>query len=232
MNPTPSSTSQTTGQQTTPTTQASEEKLKAAKVTFTLAEAAPTGRKHFLMDPRRLALLEAAYKQGYTHDEAALNAGISPLTIQSWLKDETQLRATVDGEEQEGTMKYADVVRFWKGHIYMQAKSKIYKTIVNENSGTTDAWRLLERHQKDEWGLKPGQGSVDGGGAGIVAPELGAESVKRMQEFTSPPPPPKDETQNGTSPKTSDSQTASLIDTAGGTAAPAGGTPVIPEPKP
>lgn len=232
MTPETSTTGSTPSSVTLPGSQTKEEKLRAANVTFRLANPAPTGQKHFLSDPRRLALLEAAYKQGYTHDEAALNAGIAPFTIQRWLSEKVELKATVDGEEQDGTMTYADVVRFWKGHIYMQAKSKIYKTIVKDDSGTTDAWRLLERHQKDEWGLKPGQGSIDGGGAGIVAPELGAESVKRMAEFTSPPPPPKDETQNGTSPKTSDSQTASLIDTAGGTAAPAGGTPVIPEPKP
>jgi hypothetical protein len=87
-------------------------------------------------------------------------------------------------------MIYADVVRFWKGHLFMQAKSKIYKTIVAPDSGTTDAWRVLERHQKDEWGLKPGQGSVDGGGAAAMVPQLGEESVKRMQEFSAPPAPP------------------------------------------
>lgn len=139
--------------------QAQAQSAKVGKIRFVRVkneDSAPQGRRHSLDDPRVMALLEAAYRIGCTHEEAAMTAVMSPDTIESWMSRGVKLELYANGEPTGQIVTYAEMVNLWKCHMTIQAKRKIYRAVVDESTGTHDAWRVLERRQPTEWGLRAG----------------------------------------------------------------------------
>lgn len=141
------------------------------------------GRPHHLDNPRVMAMLEASYRVGCTHDEAAMTAQIAPDTVQNWLSQQVKMEIYVNDKPTGQFLTYAQMCNLWKCHMLVQAKRKIYRSVVDEKTGTHDAWRVVERRQPQEWGLKAGVGSVDGSGGGAPPLDLASEGAKRAQEF-------------------------------------------------
>lgn len=136
------------------------------------------GRPNVFTDVRRMALMESAYKIGATHEEASLHSGIPITTINHHVKAKTKLKVMLDGEETGETIEFPDLIALWKGNLTLAAKNAIYASVAAKN--TQDSWRVLERHQRGEWGLKAGQGSVDGN---APVHDLGAEALARLEKY-------------------------------------------------
>lgn len=131
-----------------------------------------------------MAVLEASYRIGCTHDEAAMAASVAPDTIRNWVTHSLKLEIYINDKPTGQIVTYAQMVNLWKCHMTIQAKRKIYRAVVDESTGTHDAWRVLERRQPQEWGLRAGTASVDGGAPPL---DLGSEGAKRAQQFLQDP---------------------------------------------
>lgn len=176
------------------------------------------GRPSMFENPRIMALLESAYKIGATHEEAALHAGLpSQHSLMYHIKAETELSIFYNNEDTGDKVKFNDLIALWRGNLTLAAKNAIYSSIAAKN--TQDSWRVLERHQRNEWGLKAGQGSVDGNSPLL---DLGEEAAARVAKYVRDP---NAESKNLPDQTLEKSQTASLVDTSGG-------TPVIEQLKP
>lgn len=148
------------------------------------------GRPSMFESARTIALLESAYKINATHDEAALHAGLpSGESIKYHMKARTPLRIFEGSRDTGETVTFPELVELWKGNLTLAAKNKIYKHVYGEGTGTQDSWRVLERKQAGEWGLRAGVGSVDGSGTGLVAVDLVGEALQRAQKYDEPPNP-------------------------------------------
>lgn len=142
------------------------------------------GRPSIFESVRIMALLESAYKIGATHEEAALHAGMASISpIKYHITAKSVLKIMLGDKDTGQRVTFPDLVELWKGNMTLAAKNAVYQSIAKGD--TQNAWRVLERKQRQEWGLQAGQGSVDGGA--VSAPVLGAESMDRMKEFEKPP---------------------------------------------
>lgn len=91
--------------------------------------------------------LEEAFRNGATLAQAAMEAHCSLTALKRHKQEGTLL--TYEGEE----IRFNDLLEMWRGTPAYIAKKKIVDEIRKENSGTDDAWRLLERTERQEFGV-------------------------------------------------------------------------------
>ncbi len=104
-------------------------------------------------DPQVLPRLAIAFCIGGTVEEAAYFAGCSASTIKKHIRERTSFQlTTAHGEVCIRT--FDDLVNGWRVHITMLAKIKIYQQLLRpvEDTGTKDAWRILEAKEPEEYG--------------------------------------------------------------------------------
>lgn len=143
------------------------------------------GKKHtqfgFWTKPVVMAFLKEAYLNGANDTEASAHAGLIYDSFRQKLQ--TKIVVEVCGERDEITLR--QLFDHWSEQLIMNLKSHILKTSKGNALiyGTSDAWRWLERRRSKDFGLKAGQGSVDGNAPAdinsLVALRAGAVLKKR-----------------------------------------------------
>lgn len=122
------------------------------------------GKQHtsfgYWTKPFVMARLKEAYMNGANDTEAATNAGLIYDSFRQKLN--TKIVVEVQGERDEITLR--QLFDHWSESLILRLKKHVLKTADYSPliSGTADAWRWLERRRSKEFGLKAGQGSVDG----------------------------------------------------------------------
>lgn len=114
----------------------------------------------FWTNPVIMEALERAYLRGARDIGAAATAGILYQTLKN--KMQHKIIVKVGGSRTEITLR--ELCDHWRSLFFRRVEDHITKTLDFNplTSGTQDAWRILERMNAKEWGLKSGQGSVDG----------------------------------------------------------------------
>jgi hypothetical protein len=148
-------------------------------------EAIKKNEKHlhfgFWTKPFVMARLKDAYLNGANDTEASAHAGLIYDSFRQKLQ--TKIIVEIQGERDEITLR--QLFDHWKEQLIIKLKKHILKTTDYSPliSGTSDSWRWLERTRAKEFGLKAGQGSVDGNAPldinSVVALRAGAVLKKR-----------------------------------------------------
>ncbi len=114
----------------------------------------------FWTKPFVMAKLKEAYMNGANDTEAATNAGLIYDSFRQKLS--TKIVVEIQGERDEITLR--QLFDHWSEALILKLKKHVLKTVEHSPliSGTSDAWRWLERRRSKDFGLKAGQGSVDG----------------------------------------------------------------------
>ena len=138
-------------------------------------------------NPHILQRLAMAFSIGGTMEEAALFAGCSVSVVKKHLRERTPFQVTTPWGE-DCTVTFDEMVSGWQCRITLMAKVAIYKSLFSPDLkiATKNAWKILERQEPEEWGLKAGVTSVDDAG-GVSALDLGSEGAKRAEEFLQDP---------------------------------------------
>lgn len=126
----------------------------------TLRKKSKRGALGFWTKPFVMERIKEAYLNGANDTEAASHAGL----IYDSFRQKMQEKITVEiqGERDEITLR--QLFDHWQEKLILGLKEHILKTSKGNPLmyGTADAWRWLERKRAKEFGLKAGQGSVDG----------------------------------------------------------------------
>ena len=118
------------------------------------------GKDGFWTNPLIMKKIEMAYLRGARDIGAAAEGGIMYQTLKNHMKQEISVK--IGGESGKVTLR--ELCDHWRVLFLRRVEDHITKTLDYNplTSGTQDAWRILERMNSKEWGLRAGQGSVDG----------------------------------------------------------------------
>lgn len=118
------------------------------------------GADGFWRKPMVMAKLKDAYLTGARDIGAAADAGL----IYQSLKNKMQEKIPVKVAGASDTITLRELCDHWRQSFLRKVERHIMKTVEGNvlMYGTQDAWRILERMNSKEWGLKAGQGSIDG----------------------------------------------------------------------
>lgn len=139
------------------------------------------GIEGFWRKPLVMAKLKDAYLTGARDIGAAADAGL----IYQSLKNKMQEKIPVSVAGASCVITLRELCDHWRQSFLRKVERHIMKTLDYSPlvSGTQDSWRILERMNSKEFGLKAGQGSVDGNAPldinSVVALRAGAVLKKR-----------------------------------------------------
>lgn len=118
------------------------------------------GVEPFWSKPLVMAKIQDEYWNGARDVGAAAESGVPYQTFRNQMQQKVPV--LVYGQEAEITLR--ELFDHWREKYLRRVEKHIMKTLEYNplTSGTQDAWRILERMNSKEWGLKAGHGSVDG----------------------------------------------------------------------
>lgn len=118
------------------------------------------GAEGFWRKPMVMARLREAYLSGARDVGAAADAGL----IYQSLKNKMQEKIPVSVAGASDVITLRELCDHWRQQFLRKVEKHIMKTLDYSPlvSGTQDAWRIMERMNSKEFGLRAGQGSVDG----------------------------------------------------------------------
>ena len=104
-------------------------------------------------DPHVLPRLAMTFCIGGTVKESALFAGCSESAVKKHMRERTPFQVTTRHGE-VCVQTFDEMVDGWRVHITLLAKIKIYQQLLRpvEETGTKDAWKILEAREPEEWG--------------------------------------------------------------------------------
>jgi hypothetical protein len=139
------------------------------------------GAEGFWHKPMVMARLKDAYLTGARDIGAAADAGL----IYQSLKNKMQEKIPVKVAGASDIITLRELCDYWRSLFMRRVERHVMKTLDYSPlvSGTQDSWRIMERMNSKEWGLRAGQGSVDGNAPldinSVVALRAGAVLKKR-----------------------------------------------------
>lgn len=98
-----------------------------------------------LEDERIIVHLAKAFMIGATQTEAAQFAGCSRSALKKHLHGGTLIEYETETNSEARVSTFADLVTLWKSHLTLLCKMVIYADIVNPNTDTKSAWKLLDK---------------------------------------------------------------------------------------